>query len=168
MSAGLRFNQEIDQRTAYVERSVELMKAVVQTPEAEDALGDLATRIVAQDFYVPRVTELGMVEIPDEHKSGDALPLLPIRDGELLWRNRKDFSTFTPSQQEVAREYYAERSLPAPRANRALREATQRVGESIADIPPIRLNGVTAIASRLMYPSAFQVRSGRSLACDHS
>lgn len=108
------FNQEIAERTAFVEQSVTLLNELLQgRPDVHRALGDMASTFIKSesDFYIPQVLNSGEINIPAEHRDDDTLPILPLRDDEVMMRNARNFTVFTPRQRSVVRQFYTNHSL---------------------------------------------------------
>ncbi|HUC90049.1 MAG TPA: hypothetical protein VMR45_04560 [Patescibacteria group bacterium] len=97
-------HQYLQERTArddYLERSRAHLLDIVNRGYARNSLGAAALRLQeqAQSFYIPEVTDQGLVVA--SHSQGDSLPVIALRDNEHIERDTS-FATFAPAQYKAA------------------------------------------------------------------
>jgi hypothetical protein len=97
-------HQYLQERTArddYLERSRVHLLDIVSRGYVLNSLGAAALRLQeqAQSFYIPEVTDQGLVVA--SYSQGDCLPVIALRDNEHIERGTS-FATFAPGQHKAA------------------------------------------------------------------
>ncbi len=107
------YHSEQRARTRFVERTRQATLDALSQSVVRDALGPLATSLttLAEGMYVPDVSLHGAVSIPVTKRGSDALPVLALREHEVMLRDGS-FAAFSPRQiastPEAQRRYFAE------------------------------------------------------------